>query len=168
MQIKTPRMILRNFISTDINDFMEYFSDPEISKLLGGFSSFEKNDTEFIFRANLSNSYCFAVEIDIDDGQKKVIGDVHFGNIVNSYLAHIGYVFNKKFWGRGFAAEAVNAVCKYGFETLDFGRIRALTQISNMRSQRLLERCGFEKEALVYEADFGGRVDDVFYYSRCE
>ncbi|GHV42157.1 acetyltransferase [Clostridia bacterium] len=165
MDLKTPRLLLRKPVPADLEDFLEYFTEPSVANFLGGFPPSDRNGASIIFKGNMLSEYSWVVEL-TENGRTKVIGDVHFGNIVCGYLAHVGYVFNKNYRGRGYATEALSAVVDYGFSELGFGRIRAITQICNMPSQRLLERCGFTKEALIYDGDFNGKIDDLFYYSK--
>ena len=42
----------------------------------------------------------------------------------------------------------------------------ACIDAANTRSVRLAERLGFERIAFLPEADFGGRVADMYYYAR--
>jgi len=95
----------------------------------------------------------------------KIIGSIHFVNIVEYYLAEIGYILNPEHWGFGYMHEALGACLHYGFYVVGLGRVRAKVEIDNIRSIKLLERNGFKKEALIEEADYGGRVEDIYYYS---
>lgn len=63
----------------------------------------------------------------------------------------IGWRFLPQFWGRGLACEAARSVLCHGFSALNIPEIVAFTTISNLPSQRLMERLGMAHNA---EDDF--------------
>lgn len=73
----------------------------------------------------------------------------------------IGYLFVRKYWGRGLATEAARAVMDYGFLTLGLNRLIATIYHQNAPSVKVAERLGmtFEKRTFVGE----GRSDDLIY-----
>ncbi|MGA5129416.1 GNAT family N-acetyltransferase [Streptomyces olivoreticuli] len=58
--------------------------------------------------------------------------------------AYLGYWTAADHQGRGLATAAVQRVCHMAGEELGLHRIEATTVLDNIRSQRVLERCGFE------------------------
>ena len=58
----------------------------------------------------------------------------------------IGYELDPRFWGRGLAGEAVDALLRFGFGALGLRRVEATTGTGNLRSVRLLRRRGFARE----------------------
>ncbi len=67
----------------------------------------------------------------------------------------IGFAFFPEFWGRGYAAEAANAVLEEGWSRFGLKRIVAITSPRNARSIKALENIGFkfEREFQLTEAD---------------
>ena len=61
--------------------------------------------------------------------------------------------------------EATAEILHLGFIEMGLGRIRACIMKNNIKSRNLAERMGFEFECEMDEADFGGRMEDVCYYS---
>lgn len=55
----------------------------------------------------------------------------------------VGFHLCKKFWGRGYAAEAAAQVIRYGFDTLKVYKLYAGHHPQNMKSKKLLTRLGF-------------------------
>lgn len=94
------------------------------------------------------------------------IGECMLLKVVDGYLGEIGWYFRRSFWGQGYAREAAEAVIAYSRDTLGVMRLCAQIDERNERSKRLTERLGFTLEAHLPEADFGGRVADVAYYSK--
>lgn len=62
----------------------------------------------------------------------------------NKELLEIGYLFNKKYWHRGYAAEAAQACKKYAFETLGADEVCSIIRDTNIPSQRVAERNGMK------------------------
>jgi len=62
--------------------------------------------------------------------------------------AEVGYVLNPKFWGRGFASEAVECVLDFGFRKLNLHRIEARFMEKNRKSLEVMKRCGMQFEGI--------------------
>jgi RimJ/RimL family protein N-acetyltransferase len=58
--------------------------------------------------------------------------------------AEIGYWLGAKFWGHGYATEAVHAVIDHAFADLDYEALAAGARVTNPASRRVLEKCGFQ------------------------
>lgn len=66
-----------------------------------------------------------------------------------SKKAEIGFELDPAHWRRGYAAEAIQAVLEYAFETLTLHRMGAVTFLENEASVQLLTRLGFEEEGIL-------------------
>lgn len=67
--------------------------------------------------------------------------------------AMLGYAIDEKFQGQGLMQEALAAAIEYAFSTeLNLHRIQANVRPENLRSLKLLERLGFEREG--YAKDY--------------
>lgn len=69
------------------------------------------------------------------------------GSDVERYSAEIGYWLAEPFWGRGITTEAVQLVSGYAFQTCNMLRLFALPFADNERSNRVLEKAGYAREA---------------------
>lgn len=61
----------------------------------------------------------------------------------------LGYRLLRRYWGRGYAAEAGRALIHKAFTEWDVEKISARTLVANKASQRVMEKCG-----LVFEETF--------------
>jgi RimJ/RimL family protein N-acetyltransferase len=61
----------------------------------------------------------------------------------------IGFVADVHHEGKGYVSEAVNRVLKMLFEDLNAHLVKSECSEKNIRSRRLLERCGFRREPYV-------------------
>ncbi|MGC4938947.1 GNAT family N-acetyltransferase [Kribbella sp. DT2] len=79
--------------------------------------------------------------------EDRVIGTATLSNIVHGAWRNgdIGYWVDVAETGRGLATAALEAVCRLADEVLLLHRIAASTNHDNLRSQRVLEKCGFEQ-----------------------
>lgn len=77
----------------------------------------------------------------------KLIGRFQCSNIVEGIFKNgvIGYSIDEKFQGKGYMKEALDLFLKYAFEELGLHRVEASTLVDNIKSQKVLERCGFIK-----------------------
>jgi RimJ/RimL family protein N-acetyltransferase len=74
----------------------------------------------------------------------------------------IGYWIHTRHTGRGLATEAVVAIARTGFATLRLTAIEIRASERNVASQRVAERAGFRREALLDD----GRLDPDDHPSR--
>src|SRR5688572_3992482 len=56
----------------------------------------------------------------------------------------IGYWLGTKYWGKGYATEAVRALIDHAFTDLDCEALQAAARVTNPASRRVLEKCGFQ------------------------
>ena len=80
--------------------------------------------------------------------------------------AEIGYWLGEPYWGRGITSEALAAVVDYAM--LQFGLIRLEAPVFewNPASMRVLEKCGFVREAILRSGAIkDGKVTDLYLYA---
>lgn len=155
----TKRLSVRRFRSADGDDLAEILTDKEVTY-------FEPYDT-FTHEAAVAeaamfaeSSEFFAVLLD-----SKVIGKIYFSK--RDYGTYeIGYTFNRKYQGNGYACESVGAFIRYAFDKIGARRIMAEIDVRNERSFKLCERLGMRREAefkQVYPSKEGGYNDFYIY-----
>ena len=79
-----------------------------------------------------------------------IIGTVSLSNIVYGafWSCHLGYKCSAEQQGKGYTAEAAEAVCAFAFEELGLHRIEANIMPENTASLRVVEKLGFTPEGL--------------------
>jgi len=110
----------------------------------------------------------FAVALKETD---RVIGGVRLGGNTGDEREELalGYWVGQPYWGNGYGREAIAAIIDYGFRTLGIETIRAYTDPSNARSQKLLEHCGLKNVGeieLTKPTRHGARRAPLFRISR--
>jgi len=66
------------------------------------------------------------------------------GTDIERVNAEIGYWLGAKYWGKGYATEAVRALIDYAFADLEFTALQSSVRVTNAASRRVLEKCGFQ------------------------
>lgn len=110
------------------------------------------------------------VEIFAIEYHGQYVGNIglHKQSDVYSKSAELGYFIGEPFWNKGITTRAVKLICDYGFKELDVVRIYSGIFEYNPASQRVLEKCGFEKEAVSKSAVCKkGKIYDEIRYARC-
>ncbi|UMX66373.1 GNAT family N-acetyltransferase [Klebsiella pneumoniae] len=69
----------------------------------------------------------------------------------------VGYALLPQAQGKGYASEALRAVCEYGFTTLGVQAINARVLGENCGSSRLLEKQGFVRTQVLEKASSSER-----------
>jgi ribosomal-protein-alanine N-acetyltransferase len=83
------------------------------------------------------------------------------------WVGEIGYFVDRDYQRKGIAAEAVRQLEKVGFERLDLQRIVILMDIRNFASERVAQKCGYEKEGIVKKIHrVGEDYFDCFLYAK--
>jgi len=78
----------------------------------------------------------------------------------------IGFFVDKEYEGQGYMTEAVRATLGFAFYHLSANRISAECDETNIRSMRVLERCGMVKEGLLREnkKNADGTISGTVHY----
>jgi ribosomal-protein-alanine N-acetyltransferase len=83
------------------------------------------------------------------------------------WVGEIGYFIDRDYQRKGIAVEAVKLLEKVGFERLDLQRIIILMDIRNLASERVAQKCGYEKEGIMRKVHrVGEDYYDCFLYAK--
>ena len=149
IHIETKRLILRPWQEADLMDFHEYAQLEEVA----GPAGWNRSENLDMSRAQLEH-YMDAKEtlalVLKENG--KVIGSLsaqwrpwHQYPIDRKLKGReFGFDLHSAYWGRGFMPEAVMAVTKFCFGTLDYDFVTCGHFLGNNQSGRCIEKCGFD------------------------
>jgi ribosomal-protein-alanine N-acetyltransferase len=88
-----------------------------------------------------------------------------FSIFENHRRGEVGYWVNKKYWGQGYATEALELILKFCFNELKLHRVVAGAFSPNKVSQQMLEKAGFKREGYLRQhAKVRGRWMDLIFY----
>lgn len=170
--IETERLLLRRVTNDDANAVFEIRSNPETMKFIP--RPLLKNTDEALeliaeIDSKITTNTGINWAITLKDNPKLlgIIG--YYRTQPENYRSEIGYILLPEFHGKGIVSEAVNRLIKFGFEDLKLHSIEAVIDPDNVASEKVLQKCGFVKEAHFKESDFyEGRFLDKVIYSILE
>jgi len=151
-QLETERVLLRKLELNDATSMFEYFSKDEVTEFydLETFTSMKQAE-ELIERLLLRYSSGQQIRWGIVlKENRRFIGTCGFHEIEEEHFkAEIGYELHPDFWRSGIMTEVICKVVEYGFEKMEFNRIEAFFDPSNIASGRVLEKNGFHLEGIL-------------------
>lgn len=161
--LRTPRLTLRPFNSTDEEAAFAFFGDPDVMRFsLNGPHKSRKSTEDFIV-ANMNRQeragYSIWAVVETATGDLiGMCGLAEFGHGISGI--ELAYRLRKDRWGRGYASEAARAAIAYGFSELKLDRLIGAVEPANIASVSVLEKSAFNrnarrdiagKDALLYE-----------------
>ena len=168
--LKTPRLVLRPWRESDLNDFFEYASVDGVGQMAGWTPHRDIGESREILDMFIREKKTFALEY-----EGKAVGSLGI-EMYNEKLypeldalrgREIGYVLSKDYWGRGLMPEAVRAAIGYLFDDVKLDFILVGHFDWNRQSARVIEKCGFRYIRTVpFETTFGkteNSVDSILY-----
>ncbi len=168
IRLTDKNITLREFKPDDKNRLVELANNAKISiNLRDGFPNpYTLTDAESFLEkySKEGSSQIFAIEYN-----GIYVGNIglHKGIDVYRKSAEIGYFLGEPYWNLGIMTTAVNLICAYGFENMDIVRIHAGIFEYNSASMRVLEKCGFTKEAILSKSVFkNSRFYDEHMYAK--
>jgi len=86
----------------------------------------------------------------LDKSKTEIIAVCNFSNIVMGVFqaCNLGYSVAKRYEGRGYMSEVLQAAINYAFDSMGLHRIMANYIVTNNRSAALLNKLGFEQEGV--------------------
>ncbi|MFJ8262808.1 GNAT family N-acetyltransferase [Rummeliibacillus sp. NPDC094406] len=166
MNIKTKRLVIRKLKLEDWQDVYEYTSISHVMKYIPEGVFTKDNAKNFVNENSGENPEKFAVEL---KDEKIVIGHITFFKCFGEHTYEIGWVFNPKYYNKGYASEAAKAIVDYGFTKMKIHRIIATCQPQNIPSYRVMEKIGMRREGYFKKCiPNGTEWWDEYYYSVLE
>jgi RimJ/RimL family protein N-acetyltransferase len=143
--LETERLILRAPRLGDAKAVATLANDVRIAENTARIPHpYRKGDADdFILSANRGSETTFVITMRNGQGHSQVMGACGFTQ-VDRHPPEVGYWLGAKFWGKGYATEAVRAVIDHVFTDLDCEAIHSAARVTNPASRRVLEKCGFQ------------------------
>ena len=87
-----------------------------------------------------------------DKGCTSPVGIIGLKPNIENDEFELGYILSKDSWGKGYASESVEAMLKYSNQFLKISGFKAVVSEGNLASEKVLEKCGFEKTEILRNA----------------
>lgn len=147
--LETERLILRDWRMSDLDDFYEYASNPNVGPSAGWEPHKSQDVSEEILKDFITENETWAIVHKTDN---KVIGSLGVHNDGKRYGAKVkqlGYVLHEGYWGQGLIPEAIREVLRYLFIEQELDIVSVGHFPDNDRSRRVIEKCGFVYEGTI-------------------
>lgn len=143
--LETDRCYLREITLDDIDAIYDIYSDEETKRYIEDLYSEKEKEIDFTkeYIAHQYRFYEYGIWVVIDKNTDRIIGRAGLSDREGYDTQEIGFVFDRKYWGKGYAFEICSAIMKYAKEELQIDRLISFTKEENKRAISLLERLGF-------------------------
>ncbi|WP_322200157.1 GNAT family N-acetyltransferase [Acutalibacter intestini] len=165
-QMETRRLVLRRWKHRDLADYVRIVSDLEVMAPAGCRPVQNLEEAASMLARDVRNEMCYAITLK-DTGE--VVGRIKFQTDLRRFHVNslsVGYELRRDQWGQGYMTEALGAMVHYAFEKRKVDVMGISHYADNLRSKRVIEKCGFRREGVVPWASkrFDGKIcDDVCY-----
>lgn len=155
IRFETPRLHLREWTLADAEDAFAIFSDPEVTRWLGGSGGYPESvdamrtviEDRWIPRQSSLGERGLGFWASEEKATERVVGAVLLkalpgdGGVETSEI-EIGWYVVRPRWGEGFASEAAAAVADYAVGELGLAELYAIVKPGNERSIGVTRRLG--------------------------
>lgn len=146
VEIETPRLLLRRWEHADLGGFTAMNADPQVmryfpqpyseARTLQLYDAIQKEFAEYGYGL-------YAAQEKSSDAFMGFIG-FHWARFDADFCPciEIGWRLGREFWNRGYATEGAKACLAHGFSRLGFERVYSFTSVTNLPSQRVMQKIG--------------------------
>lgn len=157
--IETSRLTLRPFVADDFEAFHAMRADDEVARYLyqGPLTEAESRDllNRKIAGATWSGEGDWLSAAVVVRESGLTVGDAALCWVSErDRTAEVGFVFDPRHQGNGYATEAARALLEWSFETAGMHRVIGRLEARNAASARVLEKLGMRLEAHFVENEW--------------
>ncbi len=150
IQLETNRIILREFMLNDLEDFHSLETNEAVVKYLTNYPKRSLEESKELLNQVISQYSNFKTGrlAMIDKATQGFVGwcGIKFNNHkrhVYENFYDLGYRIHPNYWGNGLATEASVACLNYGLNELEILKINAIVNTQNTQSLKVISKVGF-------------------------
>jgi RimJ/RimL family protein N-acetyltransferase len=174
-KIDSKRLIIRQLVVYDLEDFLSYRSNPEVTKYQG-FDVFNLEQAKSFIEGNADKTFGIAgqwVQYAIQDKSTgRLIGDCAIKlDQYDTRLGEIGITISPNEQKKGYAKAALIAILRFLFNLDGFHRVTEIVDAENFASIKLLKSLGFRQEGhFIQNIFFKGKWGSEYQFAmlKCE
>lgn len=162
-------VILREKCESDVEEFLSYYSDPEVNRFILCHipQTIEDAKRELYYWRQVfyrGDGIYYAIA---DNKTNKIIGSIGLTGYNSLHQRiELSYDLARPYWHKGIMSKAILAVAKEGFSRWQINRIEANVAFDNIPSKSLLLKCGFQLEGVLRQHRFHeGKFFDIVLFS---
>lgn len=154
VHLETERLIIRDYVESDREDYFRLKSDPKTMYYLQDIQLLTREESDADLDKVLDDLkkdqrtfYFFHIEL--KDSHRQV-GSA--GYTVEEWtpvgkIVHAGYFTYPEFWNKGYVTEALHKILEFAFLEDNVYRVTTGCFAENIGSERVMQKCGMIKEA---------------------
>ncbi|EEO27401.2 hypothetical protein OFAG_00554 [Oxalobacter formigenes HOxBLS] len=162
---ETGRLLLRELTADDFPGLCRALQDEVVTKVYE--RTFTDREIRFWLEGQFRNyrDEGFGMWAVVLKESGEMIG--HAGIFVSRHgddeIHEIGYLFEKAYWGNGYATEAVLACRKVAFDILGLEKVYSIIRADNMASRAVARKNGMRVVETVYRLTMGKAIPHYVY-----
>lgn len=165
--LETDRLVLRMWRKKDAPQLYEYAKNPNVGPKAGWKPHESIAESKMIISSIFLVNMCWAI---VEKRTGRVIGSIGLEEDKfrpNVKSKELGYSLAESCWGKGIMTETAKCIITYSFEALKLDVLMIRTGNENLRSQRVIEKCGFLYEGTLRRTYriYDGSIREVRCYS---
>lgn len=165
--LETQRLVLRGWKRSDAAALYAYAKNPNVGPNAGWKPHASVSESRSIITQMFQQHTTWAITL---RGEDVPIGSIGFEEDAyrpNIRSREMGYSLSEEHWGEGIMTEAARRLLRHGFEEMGLDSVMIRTGENNVRSQRVIEKCGFQYEGTLRRCYlmYNGKIRDSRVYS---
>ena len=163
--IRIDRLLLRQFVDSDIENVYKGLSDPEIIKYYGvSYKTLEDTKAQMRFFSDLEKEGTGIWWAVCSLDNKTFYGAGGLNSLSKEHKkAEIGFWLLKEFWGQG----VMPVICNYGFDNLGLHRIEGLVETDNLNCKNAMKKLDFKHEGTMRDCEIkNGKFISLDIYAK--
>lgn len=172
VKLETERLILRRVTAKDVSAVYTNWASDKLTSRYLEWEAHENMDVTCAYVAHVISSYSkgaydWFVEVKETGDLIGSISAVHIDDKNGAYV-EIGYCYGSKFWGNGYASEALRRVCEFFLLECEYNIVEARHISGNPASGRVMQKAGMKLDAVLRNRRINKdtkEINDLVVYS---
>ncbi|WP_268627552.1 GNAT family N-acetyltransferase [Paenibacillus alvei] len=158
--LESERLILRDWQENDASDYFEIYKNPDVESA-GAKICDNINESLESIRLLIKCQESWAIVLK-ENGN--IVGSIFLSDVNrHDRYKEIEYVILECYQNKGYATESVKRVLEYAFSELDLLAVAVCHYPFNIKSKRVIEKCGFTYEGTLRK--YSRNLTDSVRYS---
>ncbi|MGI5959957.1 MAG: GNAT family N-acetyltransferase [Massiliimalia sp.] len=137
----TQRLVIRNLCESDYPEFERTLNDIQKSCFGNGKGFLDWLILQYSHMDIANGTICFGM---FHKQTEKLVGTIGVGEHDDLHEPEIFYYLLPEYRGYGFATEAAKEITRWALENYDIPYLIGTVAVDNVKSQYVLERCGYQ------------------------
>lgn len=138
-EFTTKNLGFRLLTVDDLPYLEKLYGDPEVTQFL---SAIKKDQLKKVLHTSIENQKKGIPSFILFTlASNEFVGRAGFAMLDNGEI-EVAYILQKKFWGQGYATEALEALLDFAKKNIKADYVIAYTPLEHHASQRVLQKCG--------------------------